>query len=90
MEAVDKGDYTGWETKVSVIFGAPDPVVGLGEASREFWALLMLKTEVEAKTKVRLARKGDGIGGFIRMDGWFTDKSALALREKYNMLANPD
>ena len=24
------------------------------------------------------------------MDGWFTDKSALALREKYNMLANPD
>ena len=50
LEAVGKGDYTGWETRASAVFGALDPG-SVGEANRELWALLRLETEGETKPR---------------------------------------
>ena len=65
LEATVKNDYRDWDGKTVTKLSPGNHE----ELNKELWALLMLKAEGEAKTKVRLARKGDGIGGFIRMDG---------------------
>ena len=62
QEASENNDYKDWEEELRVQIGDRHK-----ELSKELWALLLVKTDGEARSKVRMARKGSGLVAFVKM-----------------------